>query len=292
MHIGSLLRRSCCGCIVSLVCYLCARKTCDSTKVRTSMKPPRMMRMCPHCRCTVRREKFDEHVKKVHPVATDIFAGWTTPKQPRSTKCKESCRDSTAAQRPPDTERLSSTLGHPLFLESRDGFKVPKQLEAGMRGKLNECRDRLCSALKAFDIAELNEIRHAMRAAKELAAVLREIIDYRATEKAKVELEKAKSNCLQNRRKKAAESATKHVAVAMPQRRVKLRTRQGNRVEARGECDVCFRSTEVLWHYLESDLGAVRLCGLCNATALDRSFGKRDALDGAFSGGAFGQNRR
>lgn len=74
--------------------------------------------------------------------------------------------------------------------------------------------------------------------------------------------------------------------------RIFLESRRGVRVSCPAICDDCKRMREDLWAYARSTLGPVRLCGVCKVQAFERSFGSIDALDMAYSGGAFESSRR
>lgn len=71
-----------------------------------------------------------------------------------------------------------------------------------------------------------------------------------------------------------------------------LESRRGARVLGPRPCKNCGRNHDVVWFYAKSSDGAVYLCATCKAIVFDRSFGKLDALNLAFSGGAFESSRR
>jgi hypothetical protein len=71
-----------------------------------------------------------------------------------------------------------------------------------------------------------------------------------------------------------------------------LDTKRAKRIDESSICDECCEYVRVVWRYSYSNRGPVKLCTSCRAAALDWSFGKLDALDYAWSGGAVEMNRR
>lgn len=72
----------------------------------------------------------------------------------------------------------------------------------------------------------------------------------------------------------------------------KLVSQRGTRISAPSLCCVCNKTSSPTWHYRESTKGPVNVCLLCKPALLDRSFGKKDALDHAVLGGGFETSRR
>lgn len=72
----------------------------------------------------------------------------------------------------------------------------------------------------------------------------------------------------------------------------RLVSQRGTRIDAPCLCSVCNKTTSPTWHYRQSTKGPVNVCLLCKPALLDRSFGKKDALDHAISGGGFETSRR
>ena len=64
-------------------------------------------------------------------------------------------------------------------------------------------------------------------------------------------------------------------------------TGKAERLDIRGQCFRCGRSRRPIY-YAKSDIGKTFVCSPCR----DRLLPKKDALDRAVSGGAFGMNRR
>ena len=62
---------------------------------------------------------------------------------------------------------------------------------------------------------------------------------------------------------------------------------KAERLDVRGQCLRCRRSRKPIY-YIKSDVGKTFVCSPCR----DRLLPKKDALDHAVSGGAFGMNRR
>ncbi len=77
-----------------------------------------------------------------------------------------------------------------------------------------------------------------------------------------------------------------------PQVRIYLQSKRGRQITAGGRCFVCRKDYRIVWRYSASDVGTVDLCDDCKAQALDRSFGRIDALDLPHEGGQFEANRR
>ena len=73
---------------------------------------------------------------------------------------------------------------------------------------------------------------------------------------------------------------------------VRLKSRRGLRQSLERFCVNCRKRSDQTWRYAESNLGPVFICRDCKAEVFDRSFGSKDALDHAVSGGAWEQNRR
>ena len=72
---------------------------------------------------------------------------------------------------------------------------------------------------------------------------------------------------------------------------VYLESKRGRRIAAGGRCFACQKDYRIVWRYSASDAGIVDLCDDCKAQALDRSFGRIDALDLPHEGGQFESNR-
>ena len=53
---------------------------------------------------------------------------------------------------------------------------------------------------------------------------------------------------------------------------ITITSRSGQRI-GKGICSACGTEQSSLWHYLESNQGAVDLCGGCKQIVFDRSFG-------------------
>ncbi len=73
---------------------------------------------------------------------------------------------------------------------------------------------------------------------------------------------------------------------------LKLISKRGTRLDMYAICAECAKTRRPLWRYAESNKGVVAICNDCKAEAFDRSFGKKDALDLAKSGGAWEQDKR
>ncbi|HDY85176.1 MAG TPA: hypothetical protein ENH74_05775 [Methylophaga sp.] len=71
-----------------------------------------------------------------------------------------------------------------------------------------------------------------------------------------------------------------------------LISKRGTRIERKTECNLCHKEKSPVWHYTESSHGVVNICADCKPMLFDRSFGKKDALEYAKTGGAFEGNRR
>lgn len=92
-----------------------------------------------------------------------------------------------------------------------------------------------------------------------------------------------------------AESETSHKSSSSKSARrepITLFSKRGTRINKLMSCDSCLSTEIVLWHYAESSRGQVNICGKCKSGLFNRSFGRKDALDLAFQGGAFESNRR
>ena len=74
--------------------------------------------------------------------------------------------------------------------------------------------------------------------------------------------------------------------------RIVLKSRRGFRAQGNGRCDECGQEFVYVWRYTHSSHGTVHLCGECKPRVFDHSFGKKDALDFGYEGGAFESNRR
>ena len=73
---------------------------------------------------------------------------------------------------------------------------------------------------------------------------------------------------------------------------LRLISRRGTKTEILKRCNNCGIIKQPTWHYVNSTWGEVHLCSKCKPEVFDRSFGKMDALDKAWSGGAFETNKR
>ena len=71
-----------------------------------------------------------------------------------------------------------------------------------------------------------------------------------------------------------------------------LISRRGRRIGREIKCSACHKIKAPVWRYSESTKGVVFICAACKPTIFDESFGKKDALDFAQSGGHFESNRR
>lgn len=78
---------------------------------------------------------------------------------------------------------------------------------------------------------------------------------------------------------------------AMPQA-FHLTSKSGVELRSGGRCLTCGKDYSVVWRYRALGVGLVDLCVRCKAEALDRSFGKIDALDRPHHGSQFESNRR
>jgi hypothetical protein len=74
--------------------------------------------------------------------------------------------------------------------------------------------------------------------------------------------------------------------------RIILNSKRGTRIQQKAICDSCHVNSSVIWHYADSNQGAVNICGRCKSTVFNRSFGKIDAMTNALQGGRFESNRR
>lgn len=147
------------------------------------MDAHREQQPCPHCKQLVHRNQLKEHISVTHPPRLDVFEA----------SARDSRRTASHVDRT-EEEPPALIQCYPLFDATRDGFKTPKTVEAGMRAKYRVYRERLKSALDRFEAVELGAIIPAIRAAKDLTAALQEIIDYRSAEKSKVADREASSN--------------------------------------------------------------------------------------------------
>jgi hypothetical protein len=77
----------------------------------------------------------------------------------------------------------------------------------------------------------------------------------------------------------------------MTPKSVLLKSKRGTRVAGGVLCKQC-RKNAAVWRYEDSNYGVVFICGACKPKVLNRSFGRRDALDSSISGGGFETNRR
>lgn len=76
-----------------------------------------------------------------------------------------------------------------------------------------------------------------------------------------------------------------------PRLKLRLESKRGRQVGC-GHCANCGRFELSLWRYNKSTIGPANLCTACKNLALDRSFGKIDALDRSEAGGRFEGSRR
>jgi hypothetical protein len=74
--------------------------------------------------------------------------------------------------------------------------------------------------------------------------------------------------------------------------KVILVSKRGIRIQQKMLCDSCHVNSSVIWHYADSNRGAVNICGRCKSVVFNRSFGKIDAMTNALQGGSFESNRR
>lgn len=74
-------------------------------------------------------------------------------------------------------------------------------------------------------------------------------------------------------------------------RKIQLASRRGTRVTGGGLCARCGTQSRLIWRYQKTTRGKIHVCDTCKQKLLDESFGRKDALDHAVSGG-FEQNRR
>ncbi|WP_417536591.1 hypothetical protein [Methylophaga sp.] len=58
------------------------------------------------------------------------------------------------------------------------------------------------------------------------------------------------------------------------------------------QCEQCRKTRYETWKYSKTDGTFKTLCRYCRQALLDQKHGKKDALDRAVSGGAYGSNRR
>ncbi len=73
---------------------------------------------------------------------------------------------------------------------------------------------------------------------------------------------------------------------------LRLISRRGSRVEGPKDCSACNKSKSPVWRYSESSRGSVFICAACKPRLFDRSFGTKDVMDYAITGGAFESSRR
>jgi hypothetical protein len=71
-----------------------------------------------------------------------------------------------------------------------------------------------------------------------------------------------------------------------------LVSKRGMRIPSKTECSLCHKAKSPVWHYAKSSRGPVNICGDCKPRLFDRSFGKKDALNYAETGGLYEGNRR
>ena len=74
--------------------------------------------------------------------------------------------------------------------------------------------------------------------------------------------------------------------------RLKLLGRRGSRNKGVRKCAECGIQKPVTWRYSNTSKGIADICEICKPRVFDRSFGSRDALDFAVSGGGFETNRK
>lgn len=58
------------------------------------------------------------------------------------------------------------------------------------------------------------------------------------------------------------------------------------------QCEQCKKTRYETWKYPKTDGTFKILCRFCRQPLLDQKYGKKDLLDRAVSGGAYGSNRR
>ena len=71
-----------------------------------------------------------------------------------------------------------------------------------------------------------------------------------------------------------------------------IRSKYGKRLESWKLCDACKKNKSPVWLYKNSSRGDVHICSSCKPKLFDRSFGKKDALDYAQTGGKFEGNKK
>lgn len=71
-----------------------------------------------------------------------------------------------------------------------------------------------------------------------------------------------------------------------------LVSKRGMRINSKSECCLCHKEKSPVWHYANSSRGPVNICSDCKPRLFDRSFGKKDALNYAQTGGQYEGNRR
>ncbi len=72
---------------------------------------------------------------------------------------------------------------------------------------------------------------------------------------------------------------------------IELLSKRGTRISERVDCSSCGYPSSPVWRYSKSNYGIVHLCQDCKTHIWDKSFGKVDAMQVAFSGGRFEGNR-
>ena len=77
----------------------------------------------------------------------------------------------------------------------------------------------------------------------------------------------------------------KYADSKIPSSKIILKSRRGTRIRGgEQQCSECGYPDKVLWKYAKSNFGMVYLCWSCKAKVFDRSFGKIDATEMAYSG--------
>lgn len=67
---------------------------------------------------------------------------------------------------------------------------------------------------------------------------------------------------------------------------------RGKRIDKMEQCTNCGQVESPVWRYSESNRGVIIVCFRCKPGLLERSFGRKDAMDNAIFGGGFEGNRR
>ncbi|MCP4258475.1 MAG: hypothetical protein GY774_13395 [Planctomycetes bacterium] len=150
--------------------------------------------------------------------------------------------------------------------------------------ELEAIRRGLTLALKNFPMSD--------REKKHLAGLILDAEGDIAVLKQKVKFIKEQRG---SKKKEVGPGKTKaNVAVSKVQNKPKklvLHSRRGVRKDEETLCDNCKRLKKPVFSYKESSNGEVNICSECKPKLFDRSFGKKDALEFATTGGHFEGNR-